>query len=222
MSSPEERSNSEIPLSQAEESTSSIIDVDLNEEHSKSAVETPSTVKVEEVKDGDEDDGNEDVDTLLNEIEGHSEEEEAFLKLRKSTSRLTSALKSVSSDIDSKLSISASAKNVDQTLGVTQAAQAIGGWFSSLNVGQKAQDLVPQESVKQATASITDTLERTGVKDVWVKETKRVQSFDKEHRISSQTMEAVATGLDWVTKNVSKNNDEADYESMVTVSDQKK
>ena len=141
MSSPSGNSKSELPLSQADESTSCIIDVNLNEGCSKGTEETSSTVKVEEVKNGDEDDGNEDVDALLNEIEEPSEQQEALLKLRKSTSRLTSALKIASSDIDSKLNISASAKNVDQTLGVTQAAHAIGGWFSSLNVGQKAQDL---------------------------------------------------------------------------------
>lgn len=222
MSSPEKNTITDVPLSPAEESIS-ITDVDLNEGESTDVTKT-STVKVEDVKEGDEDEGNDDVNALLDELQEPSEQQEAMLKLRKSTSRLTSALKTVSTDIDSKLNISASAKNVDQTLGVTQAAQAIGGWFSSLNVGQKAQDLVPKESVKQASTTITGTLETTGVKDVWVKETKRVQSFDKEHRISTQTMEAVATGLDWVTNNIGtgQKTDDTDYESMVAVTEEKK
>ena len=222
MSSPVDDAVTDIPLSSPRgESTSSITDVDLNEGESTNVIKT-STVKVEDVKEGDEDKGADDVDALLDELQQPSEQEEAMLKLRQSTSRLTSAIKTVSSDIDSKLNITASAKNVDQTLGVTQAAQALGGWFTSLNVGQKAQDLVPKETVKQASTTITDTLETTGVKDVWKNETKRVQSFDKEHRISSQTMEAVATGLDWVTNNLNKKPDQTDYESMVSVNEEKK
>jgi len=81
-------------------------------------------------------------------------------------------------------------------------------WLSkcSLKVGEKAKELVPtgtvDESVQQVSTSITETLEKTGVTEVWNKETTRVHQFDKEHRISTQTMEAVATGFDWVASTI--------------------
>mmetsp|Transcript_23003 Transcript_23003/g.26419 ORF Transcript_23003/g.26419 Transcript_23003/m.26419 type:complete len:221 (+) Transcript_23003:86-748(+) len=136
------------------------------------------------------------------------EQQEAAHKLRRSTTRFASALKTASVDLDSKYGISASAKGIDQTFGVSQTAQVVERWLSkcSLKVGETAKELVPtgtvDESVQQVSSRITKTLEKTGVTEVWNKETTRVHQFDKEHRITTQTMEAVATGFDWVASTI--------------------
>jgi len=187
-----------------------VVDVELHAEES-SHIRTKQDPPTQENEDENKDIN----DTLDDDLQQQEpspddrddEQQEAAHKLRRSTTRFASALKTASEDLDSKYGISASAKGIDQTFGVSQTAQVVERWLSkcSLKVGEKAKELVPtgtDESVQQVSTSITETLEKTGVTDVWNKETTRVHKFDKEHRISTQTMEAVATGFDWVASNI--------------------
>mmetsp|Transcript_23004 Transcript_23004/g.26420 ORF Transcript_23004/g.26420 Transcript_23004/m.26420 type:complete len:220 (+) Transcript_23004:86-745(+) len=186
-----------------------VVDVELHAEeshHSRTKQDPPITKENEDA----------DIDDLLDADlpqtpspdDRDDEQQEAAHKLRRSTTRFASALKTASVDLDSKYGISASAKGIDQTFGVSQTAQVVERWLSkcSLKVGETAKELVPtgtvDESVQQVSSRITKTLEKTGVTEVWNKETTRVHQFDKEHRITTQTMEAVATGFDWVASTI--------------------
>mmetsp|Transcript_50451 Transcript_50451/g.57133 ORF Transcript_50451/g.57133 Transcript_50451/m.57133 type:complete len:220 (-) Transcript_50451:112-771(-) len=186
-----------------------VVDVELHAEeshHSRTKQDPPIT---KENEDADFD------DLLDNDLpqepsldDRDDEQHEAAHKLRQSTTRFASALKTASEDLDTKYGISASAKGIDQTFGVSHTAHVVGNCFSkwSSKAREKAKALVPtgtvDESVQQVSTSLTETLEKTGVTEVWNKETTRVHQFDKEHRITTQTMEAVATGFDWVASTI--------------------
>jgi len=186
-----------------------VVDVELHAEesnHSRTKQDPPTT---KENEDADSDDLlDADLPQTPSPDDRDDEQQEAAHKLRRSTTRFASALKTASEDLDTKYGISASAKGIDQTFGVSQTAHVVGSCFSkwSSKVGEKAKALVPtgtvDESVQQVSTSLTETLEKTGVTEVWNKETTRVHQFDKEHRISTQTMEAVATGFDWVASTI--------------------
>ena len=146
--------------------------------------------------DPEEDDG--EVNDLLNELKEPSETDVAVSQLRESTTKLSSALKSVGSEIDSRLGIS----QVDSQLGVSKTvsstASSIGNLWNSLQIGDKAQNLMKQESVKNVSSTISDTLEKTGVKSVFAKGTRGVQNLNEEHKISTKVVGTAASGIGWV------------------------
>jgi len=144
------------------------------------------------------------VDELLDELEQPepSETEIAVSRLKESTNKLTSALKSVGSDIDSKFGIVDQARSVDSQLGVSKtvgsATASIGSLLGSLNLVERAQFLMNQDAVKSVSNTLNDTLEKTGIKGVVGRGVKEVQTLDGEHKVSIKAVGALNSGIDWV------------------------
>ena len=148
-------------------------------------------------------DGNDsDVDELLDELHQPTEAELAVQQLKESTSKLTNAIRSVGSDIDSKLHITDGARTVDSQLGVSKTvsntASTIGSLWNKLGINEKAQNLMNQETVKNVSNQIGDTIDKTGIKDVLSQKTREIQELDEEHKISTKAAGTVSAGIDWV------------------------
>ena len=154
------------------------------------------------------DDGDEEVDELLDELEEPTEAELAVRKLRQSTNKLTNALKSVGSDIDSKFRVREQVRSVDSQLGVSQTAQTaaskLGGLWSQLQISEKTQALMNQDSVKDMSYSISNTIEKTGIIDAAKRGRTEVQNLDQEHHISSKAAGVLGSGIDWFATTLQK------------------
>lgn len=199
----DEDATTDIPLSppggtgeKKEETTPKEEDVRVSFQQTEQVADT-------EVVAGDNNDGIGDVDDLLDELEEPTEAEVAVAKLKQSTRNLTNALKSVGTGLDSKFKVTEQAKSVDSHLGVTQtvqsAASAIGGLWNNLQIGEKTQNLLNQDSVKDVSHTITDTFEKTGIKDAVIRGTTEIKNLDEEHHLSTKAAGTLAYGLDWVT-----------------------
>ncbi len=144
------------------------------------------------------------VDALLDELHEPSQQEVAVEKLKESTLKLGSAIQNVSTDIDSKLGVTQKARDVDANLGygisstASSTVSAVGSFLGSLKIKQRAFDVVNSETVKNLSETVTDTLEKTGVKGAVVDGTQKIKSLDDEHKISSMAADAIAGGVDWV------------------------
>ena len=144
------------------------------------------------------------VDELLDELEQPepSETDIAVSKLKESTIKLTSALKSVGSDIDSKFHIVDQARSVDSQFGVSKtvgsATASIGNLLGSLHLVEKAHFMMNQDAVKNVSNTLNDTLEKTGIKGVVGRGVKEVQTLDGEHKVSAKAVGALNSGIDWV------------------------
>jgi|EP01083_Nonionella_stella_P004969 hypothetical protein len=171
------------------------------------------------------DEDHDEVNALLDELKEPTEQEMAVEKLKKSTSALTSALKNVSTDIDSKLAISEKAKNVDSNFGITKTASStassIGSFFNKLQIKERALDIANSETVRNLSHSVTDTLEKTGVTGAVADGTQKIKKLDEDHKITTLTAETLADGVDWVAQNLNrvasgKSKDEDDYDQLLT------
>jgi hypothetical protein len=129
-------------------------------------------------------------------------------KLRQSTNKLTNALKSVGSDIDSKFRVREQVRSVDSQLGVSQTAQTaaskLGGLWSQLQISEKTQALMNQDSVKDMSYSISNTIEKTGIIDAAKRGRTEVQNLDQEHHISSKAAGVLGSGIDWFATTLQK------------------
>eukprot|EP01083_Nonionella_stella_P076676 209066_1 len=161
----------------------------------------------EDGRNNDEDDVNE----LLDELEEPSETDVAVKQLRQSTINLTTAIKSMGSDIDTKLNVSGQARDIDSTFGITRTvsstASSIGSLWNQLQISEKASSLVNNDIVRNASSSINGTLNQSGVKDVWNSETQKLKNLDQEHKISTTAVGTVASGLDWVAGKLQSTSD---------------
>jgi molecular chaperone GrpE (heat shock protein) len=162
------------------------------------------------------------VNALLDELKEPTEQELAIERLKQSTSKLQSAIKNVSQDIDSKLAISEKAKNVDSNFGIsktaTSTASTIGSFFKQLQLKERVLDVANNESVRNLSTTVQDTLEKTGVKSAVVDGSQKIKSLDEEHKITTMTAEAIAGGVDWVAQSLNNvtGKSEDDYDKMVT------
>lgn len=154
------------------------------------------------------DDNDDEVDALLDELKQPNEQEIAVEKLKLSTSKLQSAIKNVSTDIDSKLAISQKAKNVDANLGISKTASstvsAVGSFFNKLQIKERAMDVVNSETVRNVSYSVSDTLEKTGVKGAVLDGAEKVKKLDEQHKITAVTAETLAEGVNWFTESLNK------------------
>jgi len=154
---------------------------------------------------GTEDDDDE-VNALLDELKEPTEQEIAVQKLRESTGKLAYAIKNVSSDIDTKLELSERAKGVDESLGLSRsassAASAVGSFWSSLQVKERAQNVAESETVKKLSSSINQTLETTGVKSAVESGSQTIKNLDDQHKISTNAVGALADGVGWFAKSL--------------------
>mmetsp|Transcript_22767 Transcript_22767/g.33725 ORF Transcript_22767/g.33725 Transcript_22767/m.33725 type:complete len:218 (+) Transcript_22767:97-750(+) len=144
------------------------------------------------------------VDELLDELEQAepSESDIAVSKLKESTNKLTSAIKSVGSDLDNKFHIIDHARSVDSQFSVSKtvgsATATIGNLLGSLQLGEKANFVMNQDAVKNVSNTLNDTLEKTGIKGVVGRGVKEVQTLDEEHKVSGMAVGALTSGIDWV------------------------
>jgi hypothetical protein len=202
----EEEVTTEIPLSSPTATTTTEQQAFAQAASTTNTLPTSASgerVVVEDVHDSDEE-----VDELLDELQEPTEAELAVRKLRQSTHKLTTALKSVGSDIDSKFHVTEQVRSVDSQLGVTQTAQSaaskIGSLWNQLQIGEKTQALMNQDAVKDVSYTISNTIEKTGIVDVARKGKDQVLDLDQEHHISSRAAGVLGGGLDWVANTIQK------------------
>ena len=172
---------------------------------------TPAATETETATNNDiinEDNDDDEVNALLDDLHQPSEQEIALTNLKKSTSKLHSAILNVSSDIDSKISISEKAKNVDANFGISNKASstfsAVGSLFTKLQIKQRAMDVANSETVRNIQYGVSDTLEKSGVNDLVVGGTQTLKNLDEEHQISTTTVDVLAGGMDWVAKSLNQ------------------
>lgn len=167
---------------------------------------TPPRINDQKVIDETQEQGSDekDVDSLLDDLEQAepSEAEIAVSKLKESTFKLTSALKTVGSDIDSKYNIVDQARSVDSQLGVSKtvvsATTSIGNLWGSMRFGEKAMGIMNQDAVKNVSSSLNNTFEKTGIKNVVGRGVREVQTLDDQHKVSVQAVGALNSGIDWM------------------------
>ncbi len=161
-------------------------------------------VVVEDVNENSE----EEVDELLDELEEPTEAELAVRKLRQSTNKLTNALQSVGSDIDSKFRIRQQVRSVDSQLGVSEtvetAASKIGGLWNKLQIGEKTQQLMNQDKVKDVSYSVSNTIEKIGIIDMAKRGKTEALNLDQQHQISTKAAGVLGSGIDWVASTLEK------------------
>lgn len=173
------------------------------------ATVTPPTTNVNGDGDGSDKDQIQDhsskekgVDELLDDLEQAepSEAQIAVSKLKESTHKLTSALKTVGSDIDSKFNIVDQARSVDSQLGVSKtvvsATTSLGNLFGF--AAERAKNILNQDAVKNVSSSLNETLEKTGIKNVVGRGMREVQTLDEEHKVSVHAVGALNSGIDWM------------------------
>mmetsp|Transcript_1883 Transcript_1883/g.2236 ORF Transcript_1883/g.2236 Transcript_1883/m.2236 type:complete len:225 (+) Transcript_1883:3-677(+) len=143
------------------------------------------------------------VDELLDELEEPTETDIAVKELKESTLKLTSAIKSVGSDIDHRLNITESARGLDSQLGVTRTvsstASSIGRLWGDLQITERASSLVNNDVVKGASETMRGTLETTGVKGVWESQSQKLKNLDQEHHLSTTAVGTLSSGMNWLT-----------------------
>ena len=193
-----------------------------------SSAATPKSeeVVVEDVTENDHDDFHDasddnEVNALLDEldqVQQTSDQQKAVQKLAQSTANLKSALFNISSDIDSKLSISEKASDLNQNLGITRTASStastVSSFLSNLQLQKRAMDVVNSDTVQGISHSLSDTLEKTGVKGAVVDGSQKLKQLDEDHRISVVTAETLAGGVNFVADGlnrvIGKSKDEQD------------
>mmetsp|Transcript_3071 Transcript_3071/g.5726 ORF Transcript_3071/g.5726 Transcript_3071/m.5726 type:complete len:206 (+) Transcript_3071:289-906(+) len=155
-----------------------------------------------------------DVNDLLDELEEkpRSETELAVENLKESTNKLTTALRNVGTDIDSKFNLTEQARSVDSQLGVSRtlssATKSIGSLWNTLNLPERTRDLMNQDSVRNISHALDDTLEKTGVKGAVRQGVREVQTLDEQHKIAAKAIGAVSTGISWVANNLQVSSDQ--------------
>jgi ElaB/YqjD/DUF883 family membrane-anchored ribosome-binding protein len=150
---------------------------------------------------------------LLDELEENqrSETELAVDNLKESTNKLTTALRNVGSDIDSKFNLSEQARSVDSQLGVSRtlssATKSIGSLWNTLKIQEKAKDILNQDSVRNISHALDETLEKAGVKSAVRQGVREVQTLDEQHKISVKAIGAVSSSIDWVANTLQISSD---------------
>jgi hypothetical protein len=150
---------------------------------------------------------------LLDELEEkqRSETQVAVDHLKDSTVKLTTALRNVGSDIDSKFNLSEQARSVDSQIGVgrtlSSATKSIGSFWNTLNIQERAKDILNQDSVRNLTFALDETLEKAGVKSAVKQGVREVQTLDEQHKISVKAIGAVSTGIDWMANTLQASSD---------------
>lgn len=193
---------------------------------SSAATPKAEEVVVEDVTENDHDDFHDasddnEVNALLDEldqVQQTSDQQKAVQKLAQSTANLKSALFNISSDIDSKLSISEKASDLNQNLGITRTASStastVSSFLSNLQLQKRAMDVVNSDTVQGISHSLSDTLEKTGVKGAVVDGSQKLKQLDEDHRISVVTAETLAGGVNFVADGlnrvIGKSKDEQD------------
>lgn len=183
---------------------------------SSAATPKAEEVVVEDVTENDHDDFHDasddnEVNALLDEldqVQQTSDQQKAVQKLAQSTANLKSALFNISSDIDSKLSISEKASDLNQNLGITRTASStastVSSFLSNLQLQKRAMDVVNSDTVQGISHSLSDTLEKTGVKGAVVDGSQKLKQLDEDHRISVVTAETLAGGVNFVADGLNR------------------
>lgn len=131
--------------------------------------------------------------------------------LKDSTVKLTTALRNVGSDIDSKFNLSEQARSVDSQIGVgrtlSSATKSIGSFWNTLNIQEKAKDILNQDSVRNLSCALDETLEKAGVKSAVKQGVREVQTLDEQHKISVKAIGALSTGIDWMANTLQTSSD---------------
>lgn len=153
------------------------------------------------------------LDDLLDELEesNRSETEVAVESLKDSANKLSMALRNVGSDIDSKFNISQQARSVDSQLGVSRtlssATGSIVNFLNQLKIDEKARGILNQDSVRNISHSVDESLEKTGVKDAVIRGVHEVKALDDQHKISVKAISAFSSGIDWVANTLQASSD---------------
>jgi len=176
-------------------------DVDnlLEELQSPTPKQTTGTPNIDHVIDDDGDDVDPiNVFTGVSPSEPPEDDDDPISKLKTSTARLASSIAVISSDVDSKLGISAKARDINSQVRITETAtktvSSIGGWFSNLN-----QQFGITDTAKGVVAGVSDAVSPLarnigeGVKDV-----------DAQLGVSRSVVGGVTAGADFLTRSISK------------------
>lgn len=185
---------------------------------------SPSAEAASTITNRDNNEGDQDVQDLLHELEEQEldETQKAVHKLKESTDKLTHAIKSVSSDIDSKFKItdqakhldsqfklSDQAKSVDAKLDLRSKVSAVTSWIttSSQQVNEQVHKVMNREDVQKVSHDVVDFVDKnatcTGIKDAVVNASREVKHYEEEHHVTAKAVGVVSSGIDWVTNTLS-------------------
>eukprot|EP00591_Stephanopyxis_turris_P011579 CAMPEP_0195518862 /NCGR_PEP_ID=MMETSP0794_2-20130614/13818_1 /TAXON_ID=515487 /ORGANISM="Stephanopyxis turris, Strain CCMP 815" /LENGTH=231 /DNA_ID=CAMNT_0040647893 /DNA_START=133 /DNA_END=828 /DNA_ORIENTATION=+ len=180
--------------------------------------EIPSTYPNESAKTGessvdlntDDDDSHlweSDNKTLNVDRSGEVNADEVDKELMENASKLSKTVRHLGSDIDEKLGVTNTAKFIDEKIHISQGAKSVWNWVGS-TVGNINSKYKVTEKTSEAVSAIDEKIH--------VSETAKgvgssLRSFDTQHRVSARAVGTLASGADFLAKNITgKGADELD------------